>query len=216
MSAIMRFGRVLLMKDWIRQGSVALFLILLGVAARLWFREIPNFAPISAIALFAGFYWSGSIRAFLVPVASLAIGDLFLSGYEPQLRVIVYASLTAPVFLHAWVADGMHGATHGNFRSRVANVGRLFSCGLACSVLFYVVTNMATWAFTPWYTKDAAGLAQCMFAGLPFFRYTVAGDLTFGLLLFSGYALVGSVAADFQKRSHPANLTTATIDGPNG
>ena len=194
---------------------MALLLVSLGVAARLWFREIPNFAPISAIALFAGFYWSGKSRALLVPIIALLVSDFFLSGYEPLLRVIVYSSLAAPVFLHSWIQDGMRGATHGQVGTRIRSIGRLFIYGVSCSLLFYVTTNLATWGFTAWYSKDVTGLAQCMLAGLPFLRYTLAGDLTFGVLLFGGYALAANIATEMSRHTHPA-IKTETIVGANG
>jgi hypothetical protein len=37
------------------------------------------------------------------------------------------------------------------------------------------------------YDHTAAGLLQCYAAALPFFRYTLAGDMFFAVVLFGGY-----------------------------
>jgi hypothetical protein len=48
------------------------------------------------------------------------------------------------------------------------------------------------------YEHSLAGLLHCYAQGLPFFRYTLMGDLFFAVVLFGGYALavnVGWIAA---------------------
>ena len=58
------------------------------------------------------------------------------------------------------------------------------------SLAFFFVTNLAVWYQASWYTRDAAGLWQCYLQALPFFRYTLSGDLLFTTVLFGGHALV--------------------------
>ena len=38
------------------------------------------------------------------------------------------------------------------------------------------------------YEHNWAGLMRCYENGLPFFRHTLLGDMTFGAILFGGYA----------------------------
>jgi hypothetical protein len=46
------------------------------------------------------------------------------------------------------------------------------------------------WLTGPYYTKDIAGFAACYTAAIPFFHYTLLGDLFFVALLFGAYELV--------------------------
>jgi hypothetical protein len=57
---------------------------------------------------------------------------------------------------------------------------------LSCSLIFYLSTNFAVWAFSSLYSHDMAGLAQCYIAALPFLKHTVAGDLFWSAVLFGG------------------------------
>ena len=61
---------------------------------------------------------------------------------------------------------------------------------LATSLIFFVTTNLAVWAFSGMYSLDGAGLLQCYTAALPFLKYTVAGDLFWSVALFGGAALL--------------------------
>ena len=61
---------------------------------------------------------------------------------------------------------------------------------LSCSLIFFVTTNFAVWAFSGMYSLDMAGLTQCYVAALPFLKYTVAGDLFWAAVLFGGAWLV--------------------------
>jgi uncharacterized membrane protein (UPF0182 family) len=69
----------------------------------------------------------------------------------------------------------------------------LIGSSLAASVIFFLTTNFACW----WYSFGAypptfTGLIECYTFALPFFRYTLSGDLLFALTLFStSFALQG-------------------------
>ena len=74
-----------------------------------------------------------------------------------------------------------------------ASTTGLVGCSLAASVVFFLVTNFAHWTLYDMYEKSAAGLVHCYAAALPFFRYTLAGDLAFACVLFGGYAVAKSL-----------------------
>jgi hypothetical protein len=59
------------------------------------------------------------------------------------------------------------------------------SASLGASILFYLVTNFASWTsgFMP-YPMNAAGLMQSYIAGLPFLLNSVLGDLFYTSVLF--------------------------------
>ena len=66
---------------------------------------------------------------------------------------------------------------------------------LSCSLLFFVTTNFAVWAFSGMYSLDSAGLVRCYIAALPFLKSTVASDLLWTAGLFGGAFLVQRITA---------------------
>jgi hypothetical protein len=69
------------------------------------------------------------------------------------------------------------------------SAGGIILGAVTASLGFYFLTNTAVWLTGTMYPKTAAGLAQCLFMGLPFFRNTLLGDLTYTGLFFGGYQL---------------------------
>jgi hypothetical protein len=71
-------------------------------------------------------------------------------------------------------------------------VSNIFLASVSASVLFFVVTNFAVWAAGIYYPKELSGLAASYTAAIPFFHYTLLGDLFFVTLMFGSYELVKS------------------------
>ncbi len=146
----------------------------------------PNFAPIAAMALFAGVYLSGR-QAYGVPIVAMLVSDAIIGFYDLFVMASVYGSFLLTVVIGRWL--GRHKTVlHG-----AASV-------VVASTLFYFITNFAVWAApSSFYPHTSAGLIASYVAGLPFFRYTLAGDAFFTTALFLAFeaarALVGQRAA---------------------
>lgn len=153
---------------------IASFFIFAGALLRL-LPHPPNFAPISAMALFGGTYLNRK-SAFLVPLIALFLSDYFIGFYEFKLMLAVYGSFALIALIGLWLKK------HKNFKNIVL-------ASLSSSILFYLITNFAVWAFTPWYEKTLAGLIYCYFMALPFFRNTLAGDFFYVGAFFGAYEL---------------------------
>jgi hypothetical protein len=54
------------------------------------------------------------------------------------------------------------------------------------------------------YEHTWAGLIQCYAMAIPFFRYTLCGDLFFAVTLFGSYAVASQFRLASQDRSVPA------------
>jgi hypothetical protein len=157
-----------------------LLLITLGASLRV-LRHVgvidlpPNVAPVSALALFAAatlprrFSW-------IIPIAIMIVSDSVIGGYHWQVMVSVYASFLGSLALGTWI------------RQRLG-VQRILTATLAGSLLFFVVTNAAVWAFDGMYPHTWSGIAATFTAALPFFRNTVLGDLGYSALFFGLGAL---------------------------
>jgi len=172
------------------QAIIFFGLIAVTVGLRLYFQYLPNFAPVAAVAMFAGYYFTSRRVAFLVPMISMLITDSIIGSYQPLLMVTVYSLLLVPVLMRSWLRSSFDLSSEKT--SAIQATTGLLGSALIASILFFLGTNVATWWVTPWYPRTLEGLSACVTAGIPFFRYTLAGDVVFGTLLFGGYAFAES------------------------
>lgn len=172
-------------------------LVGLVVATRL-VDHIPNFTPVAAVAIFAGLYLSRRKWAVIVPLAAMFIADLFLGFYEPILMVAVYGSFALVGLAGIWLRK------HKNF-------GNIILVSLGASLIFYLVTNFAVWAFTPWYPKTIFGLLSSYTLALPFWRNMLMGDLFYIGALVGGYEAVVYLAAVIASDSVAKRRRSAAI-----
>ena len=173
----------------ILRGAVIVIMILLAAALRV----VPhpwNLAPIGAIALFSGSMFRNRWSAFLLPLASLFAGDVFIGFHK--LMLIVYASFAVSVAIGRWLGE----------KRTFARIGGAVFLG---ALQFFVVTNFAMWALGGFYPKTAQGLASCFAAAVPFFWNTLAGDAVYAGVLFGGYALAEKILISSREQSAETN-----------
>ncbi|MBU1085230.1 hypothetical protein KKB06_02680 [Patescibacteria group bacterium] len=164
--------RALSKKEKIIGSVIIIVFILIGVGLRL-LPHPPNFVPIVAIALFGGTYLSKK-TALTLPMMAMVISDIFIGFYEIKLMVFVYGSFLICVLLGFWLKN------HKKWQT-------VFGGLISCAFIFFLLTNFAVWAFTPWYPKTFLGLIQCYFLAIPFFRNTLLGSLLYGSVFFGAY-----------------------------
>jgi hypothetical protein len=162
-------------KGWQLRVAIAVVLVTLGVGGRL-LPHPPNFTPVAACALFCGFLL-GMRAAVPVILVTMVASDWLIGGYELRTMAAVYASLALSAVI------GKHLVAH-------PSAPRVIFGSLASSVMFFTVSNGAVWAFSGFYRTDWQGLVSCFAAAVPFFRYTLFGDLFWASLLFGTYAIV--------------------------
>jgi hypothetical protein len=155
---------------------LVVFLIAFDVVARL-LPHAPGFWPFAASALFAGRMVRTPALAFIVPLAALALSNAVLPGDDWRILAVVYVATAIPALL---------GMLTKNARTVVA----VPAASIAGSLIFFVLTNFAVWAFDTLYPPTVEGLAQCYVAALPFLDRTVIGDLLWNAVLFGGAALI--------------------------
>ncbi len=152
----------------------SLIFIALIISVRL-FKILPNFTPVAAIALAAGVYL-GKKWALILPLAGLFISDIFIGFYEWKLMLAVYGSFLLIGFIGWWLKKNKSAVN-------------IVSASFLASLLFFITTNFAVWIFAPWYAKSTAGLLYCFELALPFFRYTLMGDIFFTVTIFGAIEL---------------------------
>jgi len=146
-------------------------LVVLGVVCRV----VPhpmNFAPIGAIALFAGATYRDRRVAIALPLAAMFIGDLFIGLHS--LMPLIYATYALIAVL---------GILLREHRSALAIAGG----AAAGATIFFVVTNFAVWLDL--YPRTRDGFVACYVNAIPFFERTLVSDLLFSASFFGIYAL---------------------------
>ena len=154
-------------------------LVFSGVALRLLCRDIPNFAPVAALALFSGFIFRSYLAAAMVPVSVVTISNIQLGGYENNAVMIsVYACFILPTLFGRWFLKSRRGDL---------SMPRVLTFSIGSALLFFFATNYTAYLY--WYPKTVDGFIACYVNAIPFFRYTLAGDLFFCFVFFGGYNL---------------------------
>jgi len=169
------------MKNKVLQNNTQIFLIYAFIFFGIVLRFLPhpaNFAPIGALALFSGAKIKGW-QGLIVPLLALFISDIFLGFYSWQVMVCVYGGFAIMMMLGRWA-----GKRKWYY---------LLPACLTGSIIFFIVTNLAVWAFTPLYLKRLPGLIHCYVMALPFFRNSLSGDIIYSGLLFGLWSLAQTV-----------------------
>lgn len=161
--------------------------------------HMPNFAPITALALFGAVYLDRK-WAFIVPIFAMLLSDYLLLYVNPfgtqlfnfsQLQPItaLYHG-TLPAVYASFLLSGLMGLW---LKSRKSPVNVVAIAAL-CSIQFFLITNAATWAIGSMYPHDLSGLLLSYIAGLPFLQGTLFGDLFYTCTFFGVYELARAYA----------------------
>jgi hypothetical protein len=157
------------------------------IIAGAFFRFIPhwpNFTPIAAMALFGGAYIGRKHLAFLIPFAAMFLSDLVLGLHKDMWAVYFAFGLT--VMIGTWIRSNIRFIT-------------VVTASVGSSLIFFLITNFASWLASPFYPQTFSGLMQSYIAGLAFinngslgisfFLNEIAGALFYNGLFFGAYAI---------------------------
>ncbi|MGA7839003.1 MAG: DUF6580 family putative transport protein [Ignavibacteriaceae bacterium] len=161
-------------KNLVNPKFWALTLMILAAAFTRLIPHYPNFTAVGAMALFGGAYFSKKYLAFIVPMAAMLISDLFLGFYSGMW--VVYLS-----FLLIVVIGMQIGQTK--------KPGRVLLASVTASVSFFLITNFALFPPNIIYPQNLAGIFESYLAAIPFFSYTLLGDLFFVGIMFGAFEI---------------------------
>lgn len=137
----------------------------------------PNFAPIAGMALFSGTYFLDRKQALIVPIIAMLISDAFIGFYNPLIMLSVYLCFGFAVLIGFYIKNNK-------------NLTNIIGGSLLSSIVFYLITNYAVWGFGSWYPFTFSGLMQSYIMAIPFFKWTLLGDLFYVTMLFGCYELI--------------------------
>lgn len=158
-------------------------IILIAALSRL-FPHYPNVTPIGAMALFGAAYFGKKYYAVLVPIIALIISDIVLYA-------TIYSSYEYSIGFHLWIYGSMVLITLlGMAILRKVKLGTIVTGAIVASLVFFLISNFASWLVSPMYPKTASGLMTAYEAGLPFFWNTILGNFFYCGVLFGAYSLI--------------------------
>jgi hypothetical protein len=166
-----------------------LTMILGGILLRL-VPHLPNFSPISATALFSGTYLKKRY-SFILPLVAMAISDYLLlyanpfggsvTGLQP---ITAMFHSTTPYVWGSFMISGLIGL----WLRKNNTPSNIILAALVASTQFFLITNFGVWAAGA-YSRGLDGLLTSYVMGLPFFQWTILGDLFYTGVFFGSYAL---------------------------
>jgi hypothetical protein len=172
-----------------RTGILAAMILMAGVWRLLVTTPImtplSNFTPIGAMAIFGGCYYKSKWKAFLIPLATLWISDLFIDSF------VYYHTLT-------WFYDGFlwtYAAftlmvVMGMFIKKVS-IKNIILVGFIATFAHWIITDFGVWlghgldiTTGKAYTFDLAGFMKCLYLALPFEKNLLIGNFVFSGVMF--------------------------------
>jgi hypothetical protein len=141
----------------------------------------PNFSAFYGLAFCAGVFLPGGMKWWL-PLGTMFVTDIALNVFYYHQPVFNAYMLVKTLSFAGLVSLGCL------YSGRMSWL-KLLSGGLLGAILFYLITNTASWLYNPQYAKNLAGWLQALTSGTPenpptwtFFRNTlISGGLFTGL-----------------------------------
>lgn len=158
-----------------------------------------NFTPLVAMSIFGVYQCKGKWYSFLLPLVAIFFSDVLVNVFVQNTYLdSPFAYFTTATPYVGYVTLLLIGCLGLIMKNAKATTVTLYS--LIGSLVFYLVTNTSAWIVDPanLYSNDLAGLAQCLYAGIPFYKNEItgsfflnqiAGDLFFNGVLFGMFAL---------------------------
>ncbi len=141
------------------------------VLLAVWFRLIPhppNVAPITALALFSGASFRNKWFSIMFPLIAMVLSDIVL-GFS-TISLWVYSAFIL-ITMFAWLVKELR-----------------WTSVLISSLIFFIVSNFGVWVLS--YPHTIEGLITCYTMAIPFFGYSILGDMAWSLILFGLYETI--------------------------
>lgn len=136
--------------------------------------DMWNFSAVGALAIFAGAQFEDKRFAFLMPIAAMAISDIFIgNGFS----ILVYSGFAA------MVACGFL------IRNNISSLNIVLASFISAGV-FFLITNFAFFYPATLYPRNISGIISSYAAGLPFFRNMLFSNMVFSVVLFGSFHLL--------------------------
>lgn len=152
-----------------KREFILILFVVLAVVVRL-IPHPPNFAPVTALAIFGATTFKNRFIGVLLPLVALGISDIYL-GFSTITYWVYGAFFLISLLSIYWT------------KVKVYHV-------LSSSLLFFTITNFGVWYLG--YPKTIEGFILCFTLAIPFLLNTILGDLFFTYVLKHSFKSVES------------------------
>ena len=184
-------------KDSLRENIMIAILIFLAIISRVITNKLQlwNFNAIGATALFGGMMIRNKRIAYLLPILTLFLSDLFMQLFT-NVQVFYGAYIGQLFFVYGtflfitWIAT----------RIKKADALTILVASVGTGVVFFLITNLGTFLTTNLYPHTFSGLMACYAAGIPFYQEGnlfssfalngILGNVFYSAVLFGAWALI--------------------------
>lgn len=190
-------------KESIQENVVIASLIFLAIICRLATNQLQlwNFNAMGASALFGGIVIKNKRLAYLLPLLTLFLTDVFfqlftsIQGFYGGQMFFVYGAFLLITFIGTLI--------------RKANVFNVALAAVGTGILFFMITNFGVWILSNMYPPTASGLVASYAAAIPFYRNdlfgsfalnTVLGNIFFTAVLFGAWGIIKQTALQPNKQ----------------
>src|ERR1051326_460218 len=157
-----------------------------------------NFSAFYGLAFCAGALFPG-LMAWWLPLGTMVVTDILLN-------VFYYHESIFSAYMLIKLLSFAGLIVLGKLFSRRSSWLQLLGGGILGAILFYLITNTASWLYNPAYAKTLAGWIQALTSGTPgypptwtFFRNTlISGGLFTGL--FAGAMKLTAESEDAKEK----------------
>ena len=153
--------------------------------------SLSGFTPLGAMALFGGFYFSDHWKAFLFPLLTLWLSDIFLNRY------LYFGEWVFFYNGFAWVYAGFALIVLIGKLLKAISIKNILLASVAAAVVHSLVSNFGVWLVgctsskeDILYSPDLDGLLTCYYMGLPYLRNFLIGNLFYCGILFGAFELM--------------------------
>lgn len=142
-----------------------------------------NFVPLTVLCLYAGAHFRSRAAIFLCPLLVRLVSDVSIGLIGGGLASVFYTGM--PMVYGSLALCAALGILLRKDRS----AGRIGGTALAAALVFFLLTNLASWWTMGLYSHDLAGLSTCFTMALPFFRNSLIAMAVFTPIAFSSLAV---------------------------
>lgn len=174
-------------KDNTTRNIVLILMIVAAVAFRLLafkYKELSNFNPIGAIALFGGVYFASKWKSYATVLLALFTTDIVLNYlYTSKLSLwysgaeYTYAAFALMVLVGTFI--------------RKTNLLNIVCASVITVLIHWLITDLP-WATGTLYPHTWAGYMTSLNAAIVFEKPMVYGTLVFSILMFGGFEFAKS------------------------
>lgn len=138
-----------------------------------------NFSPALPVAIFGAAIFARKINSLVLPLAIFLVSDLCIWLITGNIEWAFYG---AQPFVYGSL---LLVAASGFFLRENQSGFRLALVGFTGATTFFIVSNFGVWISGSYYPHSFAGLIDCYFQAIPFYRNSLISMVVFLPILFS-------------------------------